>query len=125
METKKLKKLSINKMQGFPVIEEQEQMALKGGGPFEDIFKWVLADAGLSESQMQCFFKELSDKIDAIGDKIGDVAEKSLPIITNIAGEIFSRLIGGPLNAPLIILDNPQLIDPTYGQEAYGTEVPG
>ena len=31
METKKLKKLSINKMHEFPVIEEQEQMALKGG----------------------------------------------------------------------------------------------
>ena len=31
METKKLKKLSINKMVDFPVIEEQEQMALKGG----------------------------------------------------------------------------------------------
>ena len=31
MEKKKLKKLKINKMQGFPVIGEQEQMALKGG----------------------------------------------------------------------------------------------
>ena len=31
METKKLKKLRINKMQGFPVIGDQEQMALKGG----------------------------------------------------------------------------------------------
>jgi hypothetical protein len=32
MKTKKLKKLSINKMDSFPVIGEQvEQMALKGG----------------------------------------------------------------------------------------------
>jgi len=31
METKKLKKLSINKMHEFPVVSEQEQMALKGG----------------------------------------------------------------------------------------------
>jgi len=31
MEKKKLKKLSINKMVDFPVIEEQEQMAMKGG----------------------------------------------------------------------------------------------
>jgi hypothetical protein len=31
MEKKKLKKLSINKMDGFPVIGEQEQMVMKGG----------------------------------------------------------------------------------------------
>jgi hypothetical protein len=31
METKKLKKLSINKMHKFPVVSEQEQMTLKGG----------------------------------------------------------------------------------------------
>ena len=31
MEKKKLKKLSINKMHEFPVVSEQEQMAMKGG----------------------------------------------------------------------------------------------
>ena len=31
MEKKKLKKLRINKMQDFPVINEREQLALKGG----------------------------------------------------------------------------------------------
>jgi len=39
METKKLKKLSINKMYEFPVISEQEQMALKGG----TIPPWVIS----------------------------------------------------------------------------------
>lgn len=42
MEKKKLKKLQINKMSGFLVISEQEQMMMKGGNLLWQIIKRVL-----------------------------------------------------------------------------------
>ena len=41
METKKLKKLKINKMDSFSVISAQEQMALKGGFPWLKILQYI------------------------------------------------------------------------------------
>ena len=41
MEKKKLKKLQINKMSGFPIISEQEQMMMKGGYTFDEMEQMI------------------------------------------------------------------------------------
>jgi len=93
-------------MVDFPVIGEQEQMALKGGDhPLGDTLRWALYDLGLSEQQIMDFFNEFGDKLNNFttnaGIIIGNNVETAVTFLLN-------RTVGGtsPLGAPFLIFEN-------------------
>ena len=106
MKTKKLKKLSINKMDSFPVIGEQEQMALKGGDhPLGDTLRWALYDIGLSEQQIMDFFDEFGDGVNNFITNTGKIIGNNLEAAATF---ILNRSVGGtsPIGAPFIVFEN-------------------
>ena len=75
---------------------------MKGGIGLRDLFEWALYDIGLTSQEVGQFFYE-------VGEKIENVAYHGGEILKSAAETYLTSLLGGPLRAPFLIIDNPSL----------------
>ena len=114
----KLKKLSINKMNEFPVIDEREQMELKGGNDYYKLaWKYVWDnEIGGAVNAFESWWAGACNYADQFARGLVEVGSN---IAEEVGAHIINKLGGGntPFGAPIIIFQNTDI----YGFGSFDT----
>jgi hypothetical protein len=108
---KKLKKLSINKMNEFPIIEETEQKIMKGGFDPKAAWQYIWQqEVGNTINDFEAWYQGARDKVENFMDN-------AIPVAINGAETAAQWILnswgggGSVFGAPFLYIDSPVLND--------------